>query len=64
MQNALPERLKQVESAGYICNCSAYGGVNRLPVDRWDIRRQGVDYRFDIPSLTARIAGWKESVFV
>jgi peptidoglycan/xylan/chitin deacetylase (PgdA/CDA1 family) len=58
-----PERLRQIESAGYICNCSAYGGINRLPVDRWDIRRQGINHEFDISALAARIAGWKSSVF-
>lgn len=55
-----PERLTQVKAAGYVCNCSAYGGVNdRATFDRWDIRRQGIDHSFDVPAIRAKLAGWK-----
>ncbi len=53
-----PARLAQVKAAGYVANCSAYGGVNGLEVDRWNIQRFGVDYRFDIAALRSRIYGW------
>ncbi len=56
------ERLEQVKAEGYVCNCSAYGGVNSADIDRWDIRRQGIDHSFDIPALRAKIAGWKANV--
>jgi peptidoglycan/xylan/chitin deacetylase (PgdA/CDA1 family) len=57
------ERLQQVKDAGYICNCSAYGGVNGRVVDRWDVRRQGIDHSFDTPALRAKIAGWKATSY-
>lgn len=56
--------LELVKRAGYICNCSAYGGVNGPEIDRWDIRRQGIDHSFDIPALRAKIAGWKAYSYV
>jgi len=59
-----PARLEQVKQAGYACNCSAYGGVNELGVDRWDIRRQGVDHTMDPAALRAKIAGWKHDRYV
>ncbi len=59
-----PERLEQVRQAGYVCNCSAYGGVNSLAPDIWDIRRQGVDHTFDPAALRAKIAGWKANALV
>lgn len=59
-----PARLAQVKAAGYVCNCSAYGGINPLTLDRWDIRRQGVDYRFTRAALGARIRGWNAHVYV
>ena len=55
-------RLAQVQRAGYAMNASAYGGVNhRATLDRWDIRRQGIDHNFSLPALSARIAGWGAS---
>jgi len=51
------EQVADIKAAGYVCNCSAYGGVNTRQIDRWDIKRQGVDYRFNPTTLRARIAG-------
>jgi peptidoglycan/xylan/chitin deacetylase (PgdA/CDA1 family) len=59
-----PARLEQVRAAGYVCNCSAYGGVNDRALDIWDIRRQGVDHSFDIPAIRAKLAGWKSRSYV
>lgn len=59
-----PDRLQQIKDAGYSCNCSAYGGVNGRTVDRWDIRRQGINHAFDIAALKAKIAGWKSTDYV
>lgn len=53
-----PARLAQVKAAGYSANCSAYGGVNPLHPDRWNIRRFGVDHQFSVPVLRSRIFGW------
>jgi peptidoglycan/xylan/chitin deacetylase (PgdA/CDA1 family) len=58
-QDITPERAAQVKAVGYACNCSAYGGINEWPIDRWNIRRGGVNHQFDRPALAARIAGWK-----
>src|SRR6266550_2734623 len=30
------ERVKQIQRVGFVCNCSAYGGVNDLQINRWD----------------------------
>ncbi len=59
-----PERLAQIKQAGYVANCSAYGGVNTRTVDPWDIRRQGIDHSFDCAALRAKIAGWKSTSYV
>lgn len=59
-----PERLEQVRRAGYVASCSAYGGLNDRTVDRWDIRRQGVDHTFSIPAVKAKLAGWKATDYV
>lgn len=59
-----PARLEQVKRAGYVASCSAYGGVNDRNVDRWDVRRQGVDHTFGIPALRAKMAGWKAMQYV
>lgn len=59
-----PARLEQVKALGYVANCSAYGGVNELTVDRWDIRRQGIDWNFDVPALRARLVGWGKDTLV
>jgi peptidoglycan/xylan/chitin deacetylase (PgdA/CDA1 family) len=60
-EDITPQRAQQIREIGYVCNCSAYGGVNDWPVDRWNIRRIGINHEFDIPALAARIAGWKAS---
>ena len=57
-------QVQVVKDLGFICNCSAYGGVNGSQVDRWDIRRQGIDHSFDAPALRAKLAGWKETAYV
>jgi peptidoglycan/xylan/chitin deacetylase (PgdA/CDA1 family) len=59
-----PTRLEQVKALGYVANCSAYGGVNGLTVDRWDIRRQGIDWNFDVAALRARLVGWGKETLV
>lgn len=57
-EDITPQRLEQIREAGYLCNCSAYGGVNHRPLDRWNICRFGINHGFDVPGLAARIAGW------
>ncbi|WBX86004.1 polysaccharide deacetylase family protein [Sphingosinicella microcystinivorans] len=59
-----PERLEQVKAAGYVANCSAYGGVNSREIDPWNIRRQGVDHSYDVPAIAAKLAGWKSTHYV
>ena len=59
-----PARLEQVKRAGYVASCSAYGGLNDRHVDRWNIRRQGIDHTFGIPALKAKMAGWKATHYV
>jgi peptidoglycan/xylan/chitin deacetylase (PgdA/CDA1 family) len=60
-QDITAERVAQIKEAGYVCNCSAYGGINSRPIDRWNVRRIGLNHQFHIPALAARIAGWKAS---
>lgn len=54
-----PQRVEQIREVGYLCNCSAYGGINDGSVDRWNIRRIGINHTFGVRALAARIAGWR-----
>lgn len=51
-----------VKKAGYRCCCSAYGGVNaQHDLDRFDVKRIGINYGFSLPALEAYMAGWRHS---
>ncbi|PCJ39433.1 MAG: hypothetical protein COA81_10280 [Alphaproteobacteria bacterium] len=52
------EARQIAEKTGYACICSAYGGVNNVPVNIWNIKRFGVNYAMKIPAVVARIEGW------
>ena len=53
-----PDALALVKSAGYSACLSAYGGVNRGPVSRYDILRMPVSSGFDFGRFAARVEGW------
>jgi peptidoglycan/xylan/chitin deacetylase (PgdA/CDA1 family) len=51
-----------VKKAGYRCCCSAHGGLNgRASLDRFDVKRIGINYGFSLPALEAYMAGWSRS---
>ena len=52
VQSALPE-------LGITCCLSAYGGVNAPDFDPYDIKRQGVDWKYSMLALRAVIEGWR-----
>ncbi len=51
-----------IRKVGYRCCCSAHGGLNtRADLDRFDVKRIGVNYGFSLPALKAYMAGWRHS---
>lgn len=54
-----PEVHALVRSAGYACCCSAYGGINAIPLDHFNILRIGVNFNFSVPVLRAYLHGWR-----
>lgn len=53
-----PQALERVKEAGYVACLSAFGGVNRGPLDPFDILRMGVDFNFGPRRFAARVEGW------
>ena len=53
-----PQALELVKQTGYAACLSAYGGVNRNGVDRFNVLRMGVDFRFSPLAFAARAEGW------
>ncbi len=54
-----PEVRQALDSAGFDCCLSAYGGTNPPNFDRLNILRQAVDHNFSIRALHAAIEGWR-----
>ncbi len=54
------EARKMAEELKYTCICSAYGGVNNVPVNPWNLKRFGVNFALKIHSVDAKIAGWQD----
>lgn len=48
-----------LKNVGVSCCLSAYGGVNPPDFDLYDIKRQGVDWKFSALAFRAVIEGWK-----
>jgi len=46
-------------SMGLTCCFSAYGETNRPEFDLYDIKRQGVDWKYSLLALHAVVEGWK-----
>jgi len=53
-----PEMLQLVRDEGYLGCLSAYGGVNRPPIDRYNIVRVGIDWKYSDLGFRARLAGF------
>lgn len=53
-------RVDMMKELGYGACFSAYGGLNE-DIDRFDIRRIGVNWAFDLPALQARTRGWDKT---
>jgi peptidoglycan/xylan/chitin deacetylase (PgdA/CDA1 family) len=56
-QHMSPERLDLVKQAGYIGCLSAYGGTNVGNVDRFDVRRIGIQWEFSDPAYLLACLG-------
>jgi len=56
-ENITPEALERVKEAGYVACLSAYGGVNRGAIDRFDVRRGGVNWPFSALAFLSRAWG-------
>ncbi len=53
-----PDVVREIRDAGFQVVLSAYGGVNRGPMDPLDIRRVGVSEAFDSLGLRAKVEGF------
>lgn len=53
-----PEALERVKEAGYVACLSAFGGVNRGALNRFNVLRMGVDFNFGPRRFAARVEGW------
>lgn len=53
-----PEARDLVRESGYVCCCSAYGGINAEPLNVFNILRIGVNYNFSLPALRSRLNAW------
>ena len=58
--NITPEGVEMVREIGYRCCASAYNGLND-DIDPMNVRRIGVDHRFSIEALQARIEGFRDT---
>lgn len=57
-----PSRLASIQELGYVACFSGCGGVNYMDsLDRFDLKRMNVDFRFTLQALKARINGWNFS---
>lgn len=53
-----PEMLRYVKEEGYAGCLSAYGGVNRPPIDKYNVLRIGIDWKYSDLGFRARLAGF------
>jgi len=60
-QHITSARVDMMKSLGYGACFSAYGGLNDLHIDRFNIKRIGVNWAFDLPALKARARGWDKT---
>lgn len=54
-------RIDMIKQVGYTACFSAYGGLNTQQLDRFDIKRIGINWAFDMPALKARLRGWDQT---
>ena len=59
--NITDARVDMIKSMGYGACFSAYGGLNGLDMDPFNIRRIGVNWAFDLLALGARTRGWDKT---
>ncbi len=57
-----PARIATIKELGYEACFSAYGGLNERDMDRFNIRRIGVNWAFDVTTLKARLRGWDKTL--
>lgn len=54
-------RRAMMKEVGYAACFSAYGGLNTKEFNKFDIRRTGVNWAFDLATLRARLHGWDKT---
>ncbi len=54
-----PQVRQALDTTGFNCCLSAYGGTNPTNFDRLNILRQAVDHNFSILAFRAAIEGWR-----
>ncbi|MCF6217831.1 MAG: polysaccharide deacetylase family protein [Gammaproteobacteria bacterium] len=52
-----PDILEEVKKQGYTGCLSAYGGINQVKVDPYNVLRVGIDYNFTDKAFRAKIEG-------
>ena len=57
-EDITPQARELTRQAGYVCCCSAYGGINVGTLDPFNILRVGVNYNFSLAALRSRLNGW------
>jgi methionyl-tRNA formyltransferase len=60
-QHITSARVDMMKELGYGACFSAYGGLNEMDIDRFNIKRIGVNWAFDLPALQARTRGWDKT---
>jgi peptidoglycan/xylan/chitin deacetylase (PgdA/CDA1 family) len=53
-----PKVLDFVKEQGFLGCLSAYGGVNTLPLDPYNVKRMGIDWKFSSLAFRARLKGF------
>jgi len=52
-----PDILEEVKKQGYTGCLSAYGGINQVKIDSYNVLRVGIDYNFTDKAFRAKIEG-------
>jgi len=61
-RNMTPQKLTIVKELGYSACLSAYGGVNKNPIDRFNVMRVGIDWSFSDAAFLYRCYGLARNV--
>lgn len=53
-----PQALNIVKELGYVACLSAYGGINKLEIDQYNVLRTGIDFNFSDSAFQAKAEGY------